>query len=370
MRVLAFNPYHGGSHAQFLEQWCTRSRHEFTMLTLPARHFKWRIRQASVGLAARAQAIQNEHAPIDVLWTTSMLDAAELRSLLPHALRNTPLVVYFHENQCDYPSRTKDVRDVNFCFINWVSALAADEVWFNSQFNRRSFLSGMEQVLRKMPDHNELESLAIIERKSRVEAPGFEPDRQPRSATPAQTKGPLRIAWVGRWEHDKRPDIFFEGLRLLKREMVDFRVHILGQQFREWPEEFHRAHEEFRDQLTTFGFLPNEDDYWSTLHDSDVVVSTADHEFFGIAILEAVSAGCVPLLPRRLVYPELYPEACLYPGDAVSLAASLSRLASLRNSSAWDTFRQNLGLDELVERHDMRLRAGQLDDALQRVRRI
>jgi hypothetical protein len=37
------------------------------------------------------------------------------------------------------------------------------------------------------------------------------------------------------------------------------------------------------------------------------VASTAVHEFFGIAMVEAMAAGLVPLLPRALSYPELVP---------------------------------------------------------------
>jgi len=68
-----------------------------------------------------------------------------------------------------------------------------------------------------------------------------------------------------------------------------------------------------------FGFVEDRSSYLRMLLEGDVVVSTARHEFFGIAVLEAVYAGCVPLLPARLSYPEILPatlhEECLYKSE-------------------------------------------------------
>ena len=45
---------------------------------------------------------------------------------------------------------------------------------------------------------------------------------------------------------------------------------------------------------------------------SKVVVSYALQENFGFGIAEAVYLGCSPVLPNKLVYPELYNKEYLY----------------------------------------------------------
>lgn len=360
MRVLALHPYHGGSHRDFLLGWSKRSQHEFTVETLPARHFKWRIRQASIGLAQKAKQLEALGRQFDAIFTTSILDAAELRGLLPPAYRNLPLIVYFHENQLVYPSRKVDARDAHFSLINWASALAADASWFNSDFNRRSLLSGLEDLLRKMPDEKSLDTLDEIRIRSTVEPLGLV------AGTPHFSKGgSLHIAWVGRWEHDKRPDLFFQALGRLKEAGVDFQLTCLGQHFRTIPDAFVQAERELREQLVHFGFVEDRAVYERLLEPVDVVVSTADHEFFGLALLEAVGRGAIPLVPHRLVYPELYPEACLYDGSQDALVRHLSALA--KEKSQFGTLQaryERLQLHSLAASYDWSVRAAALDMAL------
>ena len=56
----------------------------------------------------------------------------------------------------------------------------------------------------------------------------------------------------------------------------------------------------------------SKEEYYELLAKAKVVVSFALQENFGYSIAEAVYLGCVPILPNRLVYPELYSEEYLY----------------------------------------------------------
>ena len=53
-------------------------------------------------------------------------------------------------------------------------------------------------------------------------------------------------------------------------------------------------------------------EYYKTLSKSKVIVSFALQENFGYAIQEACYFNVYPVLPNRLVYPEMYPKECLY----------------------------------------------------------
>lgn len=56
----------------------------------------------------------------------------------------------------------------------------------------------------------------------------------------------------------------------------------------------------------------SKEQYYQTLAQSKVVVSYALQENFGFGIAEAAYLGCTPVLPNRLVYPELYDKKYLY----------------------------------------------------------
>ena len=56
----------------------------------------------------------------------------------------------------------------------------------------------------------------------------------------------------------------------------------------------------------------SKEEYYSLLGKSKAIVSYALQENFGFGVAEAVYLGCTPVLPNRLVYPELYPNLKLF----------------------------------------------------------
>ncbi|MBN1490895.1 MAG: DUF3524 domain-containing protein [Phycisphaerae bacterium] len=340
MRILALEPYHGGSHKAFLDGWIAHSQHAWTVLGLPAYKWKWRMRHAAITFAEQVAERVAAGERWDALFCSDMLNLAEFLGLAPTAVRSLPTVAYFHENQLTYPVRQESERDWHFAFTNLTTALAATQVWFNSAFHRDAWLGAMAAFLPRMPDCQPTDAVDRIRRKAIVYPPGvaaFEP-RGPRNP------GPMRILWAARWEHDKDPDTFFAALNILRHCGVDFRISVVGEQFREQPPIFEQARHELSDRIDRWGFQPTRKAYEEALGEADIIISTARHEFFGISVVEAIAAGAWPLLPRRLAYPEILSAAgasetdrFFYAGDADALADRLAELAGrIEAGTLWD----------------------------------
>lgn len=94
----------------------------------------------------------------------------------------------------------------------------------------------------------------------------------------------LHLVWPHRWEHDKNPQLFAETLIELCNRNVPFNVSIIGEQFGKRPGCFDATFEQTLGQrLVNFGYLSREA-YFECLLQADIVVSTANHEFYGVSM--------------------------------------------------------------------------------------
>ncbi len=335
MRILALEPYYGGSHQAFLDGWSAASRHRWTILSLPPYKWKWRMRHAAVTFAEQVRELLEQGRQWDAVFCSDMLNLAEFRGLCLHNVGDLPKVLYFHENQLTYPVRVESERDYQFAMTNMTSALTADAVWFNSAFHRDSFLDALAVFLKRMPDYQPVDAVETIRSKARVHCPGVHVTGQREIRGP----GPMHILWAARWEHDKNPDDFFQALRILKSRNIPFRLSVIGEQFRETPEVFAQARKEFASEICRWGYQASRTEYESALLEADVFVSTAVHEFFGLSAVEAILAGAYPLLPNRLAYPEILGldeqaevERFFYDGSPQMLVGKLMDLANAISS--------------------------------------
>ena len=370
MNILALEPYYGGSHKAVLDGLSRASRHTWTILTLPAHKWKWRMRHSAITFAARVKDLVEEGKTWDLVFCSDMLNLAEFVALACVEVARLPRVVYFHENQLTYPVRFESERDYQYVMTNLTSALSADAVWFNSEFHRTSFLDAMIEFLKSMPDHQPLEVVEQIRAKSAVYSPGIDDIGGPSERKP----GSLRILWAARWEHDKNPEDFFEALKILKANNIQFRLSVIGQSFRDQPNVFAEAKRDFRDKIDHWGYQANRSDYQAVLTQADVIVSTANHEFFGIGVLEAVAAGAYPVVPKRLSYPEILclgetkaAEQLFYDGTVEDLAKTLQNLAQrIQTENLWPN-RLTPGL--LTDRFKWANLASTYDDALEQIQK-
>ena len=310
--------YRADSHAAWAD-WLLASQTQlhWHRVELPGRHFRWRIRGNPLSWLDQLP----DGIP-DLIVATSMVDLATLKGLFPRIAR-VPSIYYFHENQFAYPRSERQFDSVEPQMVQLYGALAAQRVLFNSRFNRDSFLDGVEELMSRMPDAVPTELRTRLAEKSDICPVPIEP------VPSAPEKSPRLVLWNHRWEYDKCPEIFTDAIIAAAEKGVDFELALLGARSEPAvPEPLARLRNRLGPRIVVDGRL-DRDAYHRWLGRASVVVSTALHEYQGLAVLEAVSAGARPLVPDALCYPEQYPAAYRYPaGDITALVDRLSNWLS------------------------------------------
>lgn len=310
MQISLVEPFFSGSHAQWAEGLQAHSRHEVHLQTLPGRFWKWRMYGGAVALSRRFLAEGRDY---DLLLASDMLDLSTFLALSRQQIRQLPVAIYFHENQLTYPWSPTDPdrasqRNNQYAFLNYTSALVADQLFFNSIYHRDSFLGALPDFLRQFPDYRGLDTLEGLAEKSQVLPLGMDL-RALDLHDPPLRSGPPVLLWNHRWEYDKDPEAFFDLVFRLKAEGLDFRLIVLGQHYERQPAIFAKAKKELASHCLHFGYVADRQAYLRYLWQADLLPVTSRQDFFGGSIVEAMYCGVTPLLPNRLAYPAHIPDS-------------------------------------------------------------
>jgi len=369
LKFLFLEPFYGGSHKDFADGLAAHSRHQIELETLPARFWKWRMRGAALQFVKQVKHLRD----FDGLITTDLMSLSDLKALA--GANFPPSLVYFHENQLSYPLAPGERMDYQFGFTDMTTALSADRVLFNSRHHHAAFFEKLPRFIQMMPDFRPNWVLEAIRAKSRVLYPGCHFSADPDIFDlPADAKEALPlIIWNHRWEFDKNPDVFFSALEEIDRRGGNFELVVMGENFQAQPKVFNAAQKRLGRRIRQFGYVDSRESYQNWLKRGAIAISTARQENFGIAVIEAMRFGCLPLLPDRLAYPEILPRAFhqryLYDGradlitkletllrthtqhldDRRQLSAAMCRYAWNRRIGAFDAELENLVRSSIPE---------------------
>lgn len=309
MQILIIEPFLGGSHKKWAEEYQKFSAHDVKIISLPGRHWKWRMFGGAVELAKQFLAADINP---DILLVSDMLDLTTFVSLCRNQLSTTAISIYFHENQITYPWSPDDLdiklkRNNHYGFINYTSALVADSIFFNSEYHLTSFTESLEPFLKQFPDFRSLDNIPKVKAKSKVLPLGIDLNKFDKYKIQSIHNEPV-ILWNHRWEYDKNPELFYKILRRIKDENISFKLIILGQSFSKTPSIFNDLEIQFSDQIIHIGHVSSFNEYADLLWKSDILPVSSNQDFFGGSVVEAIYCNCFPILPNRLAYPEHIPK--------------------------------------------------------------
>ena len=360
MKILLLEPFYEGSHAKWADGYQQFSRHEIRLLTLPGRHWKWRMYGAAVTLAEQFMAMNFEP---DLILATDMLDLCTFQALTKKRTAKTPFAIYFHENQITYPWSPTDEdvqlkRNNQYGFVNYTSSLAADAVVFNSHFHQQSYLEGLVPFLNQFPDYKNIETIAKIRKKAAVLPLGMDLESL-HVAVPSKPMEAV-LLWNHRWEYDKNPADFFTALFQLQAENIPFKVIVLGKSYHKTPAIFAEAKEKLQNEMLHWGYAVSFEEYAALLQQADILPVTSRQDFFGGSVVEAIYCNCHPILPNRLAYPEHISEELrpnfffeekegIYP----KLKIAIETVDSIRERQNYKNFVAHYDWRKSVENYDL-----------------
>jgi Domain of unknown function (DUF3524) len=307
--ILVLEPFYGGARRSMVERVIRCSRHRWTLLKLPPRRMERRLAAAAHWFAE--QLSRHWVGNIDLLFTSEALNLADLYRVMP-VLADKPAVVYFHENQLPDPGSSSNNRALDFANLN--TAVAATQIWFNSKYHIRLFLSELSALVWANEELSAQNPIPPLTNKIRYMPPPVDSGlAQEISAGGKLERNPGSIFIETRGSN---MDLLNAALANLKRRGDNIELLTVGtanQISADIPRKT-IADEDVASQTRA-------------LMQSAAYVSARIGAPFDENAVRALTLGCRAVLPRAGVYPELIPKPLqgfyLYDVDADSLASRI-----------------------------------------------
>ena len=302
MKICLLLPYAGESHLYWANQLKKNSQHQIDIFKMPPRYWKWRMHGSA---SYFAKELKNNDKDYDILLTTSFLNILELKALLPSRLQSLPIHLYFHENQFSYPISNNDPdkgseRMEHYQFIQLMSYIYCDKVYFNSHFNKQTFIQGANNLLKKLPDYSDHLNELFNKKPTTIWPLYFDLIEYKLNNNNKSNK--TTFIWNHRWEDDKNPEGFFDFLKKEKETGSNFDLIILGKQNNN--KIFKKAKNFFDREIIHYGTIQGREQYLKKVQESTISIITSFHDFFGISAIEGLLCNVKTYFPRRLVYKE------------------------------------------------------------------
>jgi glycosyltransferase involved in cell wall biosynthesis len=302
-RILFLEPYYGGSHKNWFEELERYSGHQFESITLPAKHWKWRMASAASIFADKLSDFSAKD--YDLILCSEFLSINRLRGELTKEWQEIPIACYFHENQILYPwsQHDKDTeyeRNLHYIYHHLENLRNADSLIFNSYFHQNSLFQELMGLLTQLPKPKPVFDLKSIKEKSTVLYPGVDSFLYQEDKNIQLPEVPL-ILWNHRWDEDKNPAEFYDLIKTLIKEDFQFELALLGDLERT---AYHQMFQDLcPDKIKYKGKLPR-DEYVKVLRSATISPVTSLHDFFGISVVEAILSGVKVFVPQRMAYHE------------------------------------------------------------------
>jgi hypothetical protein len=305
LEILALEPYYDGARRQMLQTVLRLSHHNWTLLKLPARRVERRL-AASARWFAELLGRGGEADACNLLFASEMLNLPDLQRLIPRLAR-VPSIVYFHDNQTPGAEmETTSPLDT----VNLNSAMAATEVWFNSQWHQDSFLAKTESLVARVPEIRGRNPVSELRTKSMVVPPPVDLGKV--------------YAVAGASPQPKDPRTLFVDLRggvdVALLATVLERLDVRGEPYnlitvgpqKGLPQKLARAQLSDREAAQYAG-----------LHAAGIYLALRPAATSDELVAPALVAGCWPVVPDTGLYAELLPPAmhlmCFHDGTVESI---------------------------------------------------